>query len=129
MMDGVISFIAGKPNGDLVANRHRAAAAAMHRYMPHVVAWRCPSAGAPISVTLPENLSVRDLVHRATWERVELAPAEDPAAPDRSFEIHYLHLAEADIEEGIRRLGYCLAHYSELAARLAPGQPGSIVGV
>jgi DNA-binding transcriptional MocR family regulator len=100
----------------------------MRRYVPHIVAWHCPQAGAPIAVILPENLSVSDLVRRAARERVELAVAEDPAAPDRVFELHYAHLGEAEIVEGIRRLGYCLARYSELAARWAPGQPGSVVG-
>lgn len=124
----MISFTAKGADPAAVVGRHGAAAAAMRRYVPHVVAWRCPAVGAPISVTLPEHLSVTDLLRRAERERIQLAVAENPAAPDRAFEIHYAHLAETEIEEGIRRLGFCLARYAELAARHTPGQPSTLVG-
>lgn len=128
-MDGVIDFTPNATTGPGRSDRHLMAAAAMRRYVPHTVAWCCREAEASIAVTLPEELSVSDLLRRAARERVELAPGQDPGAPDRTFELHYAHLGEAEIEEGIRRLGHCLARYSEAAARWAPGQPGSLVGI
>lgn len=127
-MDGMISFAAAAASGANLEGRNLVAAAAMRRYVPHIVAWRCPQPGEPISVTLPENLSASELVRRAEGERVLLAAAEDDAAPDRVFQLYYAHLAEVEIEEGIRRLGLCLARYTELAARHTPGHPGTLVG-
>ncbi len=127
-MDGVIRFTDYGADGVAVDRRQRAANLAMRRYVPHVIRWRCPGAGAPISVILPENLSAREVLHQAERAQVQLAAAQDPAAPDRVFEIHYAHLAEAEIEEGIRRLGFCLVRYTQLAARMAPGQPSTLVG-
>ena len=127
-MDGLISFTNNGETGANVGDRHLVVAAAMRRYVPHVVTWRCLGAGAPIYVTLPESFSARELLRRAEREQVRLAAAQDPEAPDRVFEIYYAHLSEAEIEEGIRRLGRCLIGYSQLAAHNAPGQPSTLVG-
>ena len=127
-MDGMISFAANGAGRVEAGSRHLAAASAMRRYVPHVVAWRWAEAGGPISVTLPESLSARELLRRAEHERIELGVVDDPTAPDRVFEIHYAHLAEDEIAEGIRRLGDCLVRYWELAARHMPGQASTLVG-
>lgn len=127
-MDGIISFTAQEDDHAGGHDRRLAAYAAMRRYVPHVVAWRCPQGGGPISVILPESLSAREFLHRARRDKVELGAVDDPTAPDRVFEIHYAHLAEAEIAEGIRRLGGCLMHYWELAARHMPGQASTLVG-
>ena len=122
-MNRVITFTDHGPCGP-DQRREQAAARAMRRYIPHVVAWQCAGASAPIAVTLPETLSVRDLLRRAERERVRVDPVHDPAAPDRVFHIHYAHLAEAEIEEGIRRLGRCLQQYAKVAA----GESHAFVG-
>jgi DNA-binding transcriptional MocR family regulator len=122
-MQGAISFLPNGADPAEAAGRHRAAACAAHRYLPHVVTRRCPGPGAPISLVLPESLSARELVQRAAAERVELATGQDPAAPDRVVELHYAHLAEADIDEGLCRLGRCLVRYLLLAARSNSGEP------
>lgn len=127
-MDQVISFTANGTDWASAERRRAIATAAMHRYVPHVIAWHCPKAGAPISMTLPESLSAAELLRRAEREHIHLTPADDPIAPDRTLEIHYAHLREVEIEEGIRRLGLCLARYSQLAARHTPGHPSSLVG-
>jgi len=122
-MQGTIRFTAEKASADAAAARHRAACAAMERYLPHVVAWRCAGPGAPLVLTLPEALSAREVVQRAARARVELATAQDPAAPDRAIEVHYAHLADAEIEEGLRRLGRCLVRDLTLAMRGAASEP------
>ncbi len=127
-MDGVIQFIDSGSDFAAVDQRHRVAARAMRRYFPHVVEWHCPHAGAPIAVRLPENLSAKEVLRQAERAQVQVASVQDPAAPDRAFAIHYAHLAEAEIEEGIRRLGHCLVGYTQMAARLSPGQPSTLVG-
>jgi len=110
-MEQTICFAANGASVGSAADRHLVAAKAMRRYVPPVVAWGCAQAGAPISLVLPEQLSVRELVQRAARERVEVVAVSDPAAPDRAFELHYTHLDLIEIEEGIRRLGRCLALY------------------
>ncbi|MDI7275621.1 MAG: hypothetical protein QME94_06550 [Anaerolineae bacterium] len=127
-MDGVISFAASGASARGAAGRQEVAEAAMRRYIPHTVAWCCAQAGEPISVTLPATLSAGELVRRAERERLRLSVVDDPQAPDQMLELHYAHLAEAEIDEGIRRLGYCLARYSELAARHTPGYPSMLLG-
>jgi hypothetical protein len=127
-MDGVISFAANGTDWAAAEGRRVAATVALHRYVPHVVAWRCLGAGRPISLMLPESLSAAEVLRRAERERVQLVAADDPEAPDRTLEIHYSHLREPEIEEGIRRLGFCLARYSQLAVRYTPGHPSTSVG-
>ena len=70
------------------------------------------------------------LQHRNQLERarLEVTVVDDPQAPDQRIALHYAHLPEAEITEGIRRLGHCLASYSELAARHAPGYPTMLLG-
>jgi len=122
-MQGTIRFTAEKASADEAARRHSAACAAMQRYLPHVVAWRCACPGAPLVLTLPEVLSAREVVQRAARARVEVVAAYDPAAPDRAIEIHYAHLADEEIDEGLRRLGRCLARDLTLAMRSAASEP------
>ena len=122
-MQGTIRFVAGEGSTEDATERHRAACAAMDRYIPHVVAWRCAQPGAPLVLTLPEVLSAREVVQRAARARVEVAAAHDPAAPDRALEIHYAHLADTEIEEGLRRLGRCLVRDLTLAMRSTASEP------
>lgn len=116
-MQGTISFMPDGADPADAAGRHRAACAAMHRYIPHVVAWECLRPGAPFSLVLPNSLSAREVVQHAARDDVELAAAREASVPDRVLEIHYAHLVEAEIEEGLRRLGRCLVRYLILAAR------------
>ncbi|MCL6431716.1 MAG: hypothetical protein K6V36_12795 [Anaerolineae bacterium] len=127
-MDGVISFTANGMRAPVASSRLQAAMAAMHQYIPHTVAWHCHQPGEPIMVTLPPSLSAGELVVRAERARLEVSVVDDPQVPDRRIELHYAHLPEAEITEGIRRLGHCLASYSELAARHAPGYPTMLLG-
>ena len=126
-MQGTISFAVGGAHHAAATARQRAAAA-LRRYVPHTVAWQCPEAGAPIALLLPESLSASEVIARAAVERLQLAAADNPDAPDRSLELRYAHLDIPDIEEGIRRLGRCLARYTELASRHASGHPSTLVG-
>jgi DNA-binding transcriptional MocR family regulator len=106
-MQGTIRFTAEKASADEAARRHSAACAAMQRYLPHVVAWRCACPGAPLVLTLPEVLSAREVVQRAARARVEVVA----------------HLADEEIDEGLRRLGRCLARDLTLAMRSAASEP------
>lgn len=116
-MQTTIRFTPDGANPAAAAARHPAVTAAVHRHIPYVVGRGCATAGAPLSLVLPDGLSARELVQRAARERVELAASNDPATPDRVIELHYAHLAEAEIEEGILRLGRCLVRYLTQAAR------------
>ena len=127
-MDGVISFVANGIGAQAASSRLQAAMAAMHQYIPHTVAWHCYQPGEPILVTLPPSLSAGELALRAERARLEVSVVDDPQAPDQRIALHYAHLPEAEITEGIRRLGHCLASYSELAARHAPGYPTMLLG-
>ncbi len=117
-MDQMICFTKnGCDQGDSPRN-DLTVAFAMRRYVPHVVTWLCAQAEGRIWVVLPESLSARDVLRSAEEAKVRLAPAADLSeVPDRAFEMYYAHLGEAEIEEGIRRLGACLRQHLDLAMR------------
>ena len=117
-MDQTICFTKNACDQDSSPRNDLAVAFAMRRYVPHVVTWLCAQAEGRIWVVLPENWSARDVLRSAEAAKVRLAPASDLSeVPDRAFEMYYAHLGEAEIEEGIRRLGDCLRRYLDLAMR------------
>lgn len=128
-MDQTICFTKnGCDQGDSPRN-DLAVAFAMRRYVPHVVTWLCAQAEGRIWVVLPENWSARDVLRSAEAAQVRLAPASDLSeVPDRAFEMYYAHLGEAEIEEGIRRLGACLRCYLDLAMRYSSDHPMQYLG-
>jgi DNA-binding transcriptional MocR family regulator len=128
-MDQTISFTKnGSDPGD-VSRNDMAVAFAMRRHVPHVVTWLCAQAEGRIWVVLPENWSVRDVLRSAEAAQVRLAPASDLSeVPDRAFEMYYAHLGEAEIEEGIRRLGACLRQHVDLAMRYSSDHPMQYLG-
>ncbi len=115
-MQRTISFMPDGTSPGSADARHPAAAAAVHRYVPYVIGRGCTPPGAPLSLILPEGLSACELAERAAREQVELASGHDAAMPDRVIELHYAHLGEGEIEEGVRRLGCCLVRYLLQAA-------------
>lgn len=125
-MPGTIRFMPDGAGPVDAAARHPAAAAAVHRYVPHVVGRGRTPPGAPLMLVLPDGLSVRELAQRAARERVEFATGHDPATPDRVIELHYAHLSEAEIEEGVRRLGRCVVRYLLQAARSNSCEPSFV---
>ncbi len=120
-----ISFTASEASPAATPARHRAATVAMRRHVPYVVTWGCARPGAAISLVLPEGLTAGDLVRHAAREGVQLA-ADGQVTAAHTIELHYAHLDEAEIEEGIRRLGCCLARCLTLAARIATPECGTV---
>jgi len=98
---------------------------ALRRHFPHEVSWGPSSEeGASLRVTLPEGVSARELSEWARQEKVIFSFDPDPKgqAHERGVEaarddmyLHWSHLEQAEVEEGIRRLGKLIIRYMDRA--------------
>jgi len=99
---------------------------ALRRHFPHQVSWGPSSEeDASLRVTLPEGVSARELSEWARQEKVIFS--FDPDAKDQAHErgvkgardamyLYWSHLEQAEVEEGIRRLGKLIVRYMDRAA-------------
>ncbi|MFB0538102.1 MAG: hypothetical protein ACETWR_24330 [Anaerolineae bacterium] len=97
---------------------------ALRRHFPHEVSWGPSSEGASLRVTLPEGVSARELSEWARQEKVIFSfdPDAKGQARERGVEgareamyLHWSHLEQAQVEEGIRRLGKLIVRYMDRA--------------
>ena len=97
---------------------------ALRRHFPHEVSWGPSSEDASLRVTLPEGVSARELSEWARQEKVIFS--FDPDAKGQAREhgvegareamyLHWSHLEQAEVEEGIRRLGKLIVRYMDRA--------------
>ena len=97
---------------------------ALRRHFPHGVSWGPSSEDASLRVTLPEGVSARELSEWARQEKVIFSfdPDAKGQARERGVEgareamyLHWSHLEQAEVEEGIRRLGKLIVRYMDRA--------------
>lgn len=97
---------------------------ALRRHFPHEVSWGPPSEDASLRVSLPEGVSARELSEWARQEKVIFSfdPEAKSQAQERGVEgardalrLYWTHLDQAEVEEGIRRLGKLLVRYMDWA--------------
>ena len=97
---------------------------ALRRHFPHEVSWGPSSEDASLRVTLPEGVSARELSEWARQEKVIFN--FDPDAKSQAHEhgvegardamyLYWSHLEQAEVEEGIRRLGKLIVRYMDRA--------------
>jgi GntR family transcriptional regulator / MocR family aminotransferase len=91
--------------------RRDAMAAALEKYFPPQAQWSVPRGGFFLWVRLPDQVSIRDLYQAAIARGTAFAPGPmffpgEPAYP--AFRLSFSQRTEAEIEEGIRRLGAVL---------------------
>jgi len=86
----------------------------IRRYFPPEVSFTHPQGGMFLWVSLPEGCSSLDLFEKALAMKVAYVPGA-PFYVDgggaNTMRLNFSNASETDIEEGIRRLGSCLADY------------------
>ena len=97
---------------------------ALRRHFPHEVSWGPSSEDASLRVTLPEGVSARELSEWARQEKVIFSfdPDAKGQAHERGVEgardamyLYWSHLEQAEVEEGIKRLGKLIVRYMDRA--------------
>jgi DNA-binding transcriptional MocR family regulator len=102
---------------------------ALHRHFPHEVSWGQSSEDASLRVTLPEGVSARELSEWARQEKVIFS--FDPEAKGQAHKsgaegagdamyLYWSHLEQAEVEEGISRLGKLIVRYMDRADGSSP---------
>ncbi|TEU19111.1 MAG: hypothetical protein E3J21_04530 [Anaerolineales bacterium] len=97
---------------------------ALRRHFPHGVSWGPSPEDASLRVTLPRGVSARELSEWARQEKVIFS--FDPDAKRQAHEhgvedacdamyLYWSHLEQAEVEEGIRRLGKLIVRYMDRA--------------
>jgi len=96
---------------------------ALRRHFPHEVSWGSSSEDASLRVTLPEGVSARELSEWARQEKVifnfdsnkgQAHKRRVEGARDAMY-LHWSHLEQAEVEEGIKRLGKLIVRYMDRA--------------
>lgn len=101
------------------AAKRQALLAALDRHMPSGVTWTRPEGGMFVWLTLPEGMDGKTLLEQAlAEERVAFVPGGPffaEVASDNSLRLSYSLPNDADIEEGVRRLGRLIGRTQESA--------------
>jgi 2-aminoadipate transaminase len=109
---------------------------ALREHFPPQAHWTEPEGGLFIWATLPDYIDTSDLLAKALREDVAFVPGQAAYVDGRghsSMRLNYSGVGEAEIREGIRRIGRTVAEQVELYATLTgehdlaevpPGTPG-----
>jgi DNA-binding transcriptional MocR family regulator len=108
---------------------------ALRRHFPHEVSWGPSSEDASLRVNLPEGVSARELSEWARQEKVIFNfDSGKGQAHKRGVEgardavyLHWSHLEQAEVEEGIKRLGKLIVRYMDRADGLG-SSPHHFIG-
>jgi 2-aminoadipate transaminase len=115
--------------------RRDAMLAALERYFPPQATWTEPGGGLFIWATLPSYIDTSDLLAKALREDVAFVPGQAAYVDGRghsSMRLNFSAGNEAEITEGIRRIGKVIAEQVELYGALtsdmtAPHMPAGEV--
>ena len=81
----------------------------LEQHLPPFVEFTRPEGGLFIWCTLPEGIDSAPFVKQALERKVAVVPGStfncDPATPSRSFRLNYSTPTDAEIVEGVARLG------------------------
>jgi DNA-binding transcriptional MocR family regulator len=97
---------------------------ALRRHFPHEVRWGPSSEDASLRVTLPEGVSAEELSDWAEQEKVIFsfdsnakgqAHARGVEGARDAMYLYWAHLEQAEVEEGIKRLGKLIVRYMDRA--------------
>ena len=111
--------------------------AALREHFPAEATWTEPDGGLFIWATLPDYIDTGDLLAKALREDVAFVPGQaayaDESRGRSSMRLNFSGVGEADIREGVRRIGAAVAEQVELYGALtgerraggpaAPAQP------
>ncbi len=92
----------------LYRTRRDAMVAALAESLPPEASWTTPGGGLFLWVTLPDYIDTSDLLARALRENVAFVPGRAAYVDGRGgseMRLNFSGVAEADIREGVRRIG------------------------
>jgi 2-aminoadipate transaminase len=95
-------------------------------HFPRSAEWTHPEGGLFIWSTLPDYIDTTDLLARALDEHVAFVPGRAAYLDGRggsSMRLNFSGVSEADIREGIRRLGEVVREQVELYGTLTGARP------
>jgi len=105
---------------------------ALAEHFPREATWTHPQGGLFIWATLPDYIDTTDLLARALDEQVAFVPGRAAFLDGRggsSLRLNFSGVGEAEIREGVRRLGEVVceqvALYGTLTGARTPPQPGA----
>jgi 2-aminoadipate transaminase len=100
--------------------------AALAEHFPAEASWTEPEGGLFIWATLPDYIDTGDLLAKALRTDVAFVPGQAAYIDDRgrsSMRLNFSGVNEAEIGEGIRRIGEVIAEQVELYGALTGEQP------
>jgi 2-aminoadipate transaminase len=99
---------------------------ALAEHLPREAEWTHPEGGLFIWATLPDYIDTTDLLARALEEHVAFVPGRAAFVDGRggsSMRLNFSGVDEADIHEGVRRLGEVVREQVELYGTLTGAAP------
>lgn len=91
---------------------------ALHRHFPAQATWSEPQGGMFIWATLPEFIDTGDLLAKALREDVAFVPGQAAYVEDgrgrNSMRLNFSGVSDAEIREGVRRIGKAISEQLEL---------------
>jgi 2-aminoadipate transaminase len=104
--------------------------AALAEHFPAEATWTKPDGGLFIWVTLPEYIDTEDLLAKALRHDVAFVPGKAAYVDGRggnAMRLNFSGVTDAEIREGILRIGRVIQEQVDLYETLAPGQGSSRV--
>ncbi|MDY7040477.1 MAG: hypothetical protein SVX38_06410 [Chloroflexota bacterium] len=128
-MDKYICFVKESMTSPTArGEQHDTVHRAMHQYFPHVASWALPQGNTSLWVTLPPEVNSAELL---TWSRrhgVVFTPGTTEGNEHNTMCLYFSHLEPAEIEEGIKCLGWLVAKYMHLASQANGSSPFCFMG-
>jgi 2-aminoadipate transaminase len=114
---------------------------ALERHFPAPATWTRPGGGLFVWATLPDYIDTSDLLAKALRENVAFVPGAaayvDGQQGTNSMRLNFSGSSEAEISEGIRRIGAVVSEQVELYETITsehrlpqppqPAEPGDVV--
>jgi 2-aminoadipate transaminase len=119
---------------ELYRQRRDTMVEALREFFPAEATWTEPEGGLFIWATLPDFIDTGDLLARALRDDVAFVPGQAAYVADgrgrNSMRLNFSGVGEAEIREGVRRIGKVIAEQMQLYETLTgrsqgePGMPG-----
>ncbi len=116
---------------DLYRSRRDAMLAALERHFPPQAQWTRPGGGLFIWATLPDYINTTDLLAKALRRNVAFVPGQAAYVDGRgasSMRLNFSASNEAEIDEGIRRIGEVVWEQVQLYETLTGDPPSGQTG-
>jgi 2-aminoadipate transaminase len=111
---------------DIYRRRRDAMLEALERHFPPQASWTRPQGGLFVWATLPEYIDTEDLLAKALRENVAFVPGQAAYVDGRganSMRLNFSGFEEADIREGVRRIGKVVTEQMRLYETITGEHP------